>query len=216
MSNRLEAVLAEILPWAKATFPQATPYSIAEHLKREAIELAKQPRSGKEIADVAILLFELVDALDIDLPRTLAEKHAINLRREWGQPDADGVVEHVRIRPPWDEFWFELARHVSTRATCPRAHIGAVLVKFNRIVSVGYNGAPEGEPHCPSSGPELEAHMALVHCEVSRHAETNALRNAFSNPYGASLYGVGARTVCPNCRDRLTAQGVTDIHWSEQ
>lgn len=215
MSARLEAVLAEVVAWGRETFPQSTDASKVAHLLKEVKELERQPSSPEEMADVLMILAHLAGAHNVDLAAEISRKLSICREREWGGPDADGVVEHVRERPTWDAYWFDMARLVSTRATCPRAHIGAVLVKFNRIVSVGYNGVPEGEPHCLERE-SLDAHAALIHCPWSRHAEANCLRNAFSNPYGATLYGVGARTICPNCSDRLKSAGVTDTHWSER
>jgi dCMP deaminase len=108
-----------------------------------------------------------------------------------------------------DSYWFGMAAHVAARATCPRASIGAVLVKFDRPIACGFNGAPEGEPHCPQT-PE---HMTIDHCRISRHAEDNALRNALLPPHGATLYVVGPRKVCPDCSDKLRQAGVTDIRW---
>lgn len=112
-------------------------------------------------------------------------------------------------RPDRDTYWLRMAAHVATRATCPRASIGAVLVKFDRQIGAGFNGAPEGEPHCP----ETAEHMAIAHCERARHAEVNALRNALLPPFGATLYVVGPRPVCVNCADRLREAGVTTIKW---
>ena len=113
------------------------------------------------------------------------------------------------MRPDRDTYWFRMAAVVATRATCPRAAIGAVLVKFDRQIGAGFNGAPEGEPHC-SDTPE---HLALDHCRVARHAEINALRNALLPPFGAVLYVVGPRPVCPSCADRLREAGVSTIKW---
>lgn len=113
------------------------------------------------------------------------------------------------MRPDRDTYWFGMAAHVATRATCPRASIGAVLVKFDRVIGCGFNGSPEGQPHCPNT-PE---HMAIDHCRVSRHAESNALRNALLPPIGATLYVVGNRSVCPNCADMLRQAGVMDIRY---
>lgn len=111
-----------------------------------------------------------------------------------------------------DEYWFRMAAVVATRATCPRASIGALLVRFDRVISTGFNGSPPGADHCPNT-PE---HLALDHCRVSRHAEDNVLRNALLPAYGATLYVVGPRPVCPNCADKLRQAGVTDIRhrWS--
>ncbi|MGC8842362.1 MAG: deoxycytidylate deaminase, partial [bacterium] len=50
-------------------------------------------------------------------------------------------------RPPWDEYFMQIARVVATRSTCLRRQVGAVLVKEKRILTTGYNGAPRGLPH---------------------------------------------------------------------
>lgn len=108
------------------------------------------------------------------------------------------------MRASWDDYWFGIAAMVATRSTCPRASIGAVLVRQNRILSTGYNGVPSGQEHCPNT-PE---HMALAHCTASLHAERNALTNATAQVYGATMYVVGPRVVCPDCRDALALCGV--------
>jgi len=46
-----------------------------------------------------------------------------------------------RIRPGWDEYFINIAKAVSARATCLRRRYGAVITKVN-IISTGYNGAP--------------------------------------------------------------------------
>lgn len=119
------------------------------------------------------------------------------------------------MRPSWDAYWFGMAAHVATRATCPRAAIGAVLVKHRRVLATGFNGAASGEEHCPSEGDALTEHMALVTCDRSVHAEVNCLINAWSSPFGATLYVHGPRQICINCAARLKEQGVTDIRWRE-
>lgn len=107
-------------------------------------------------------------------------------------------------RPSWDDYFFRIAAEVATRATCPRASIGAVLVKDRKILSCGYNGVASGRPHCPNT-PE---HLALAHCTASRHAERNALEQATGNLLGSTMYVVGPRVVCPECRDLLKHHGV--------
>lgn len=93
--------------------------------------------------------------------------------------------------------------------------MGAVLIKDRKIIGTGYNGVASREPHCLERGQTLEQHMALRHCEWALHAERNALRNAFIPADGATLYVVGPRPVCPNCRDYLSSRGVSDIRHRE-
>ena len=54
----------------------------------------------------------------------------------------------MRIRPSWDEYFMEAAELASTRSSCLRRHVGAVIVKDRRIIATGYNGAPQGMDHC--------------------------------------------------------------------
>jgi dCMP deaminase len=90
-------------------------------------------------------------------------------------------------RPDWDTYFMNIAKDVATRSTCPRASVGAVIVKDNRILSTGYNGSPPGESHCI----EVGCLMINNHCERTIHAETNAVVQAAKfgvNIDGSTLY----------------------------
>ncbi len=60
---------------------------------------------------------------------------------------------------------------VAKRSTCPRAAVGAVIVRDKRILTTGYNGAPRGLPHCT----EVGCLMVNDHCVRTLHAEQNAI-----------------------------------------
>lgn len=107
-------------------------------------------------------------------------------------------------RPKWDDYFIQIAADVSMRATCKRAAVGAVIVKDNRILCTGYNGAPAGEPHCLDEG------CILVdgHCKRSIHAETNAIAQAAKYGIaleGATLYYWDTMGRYASCIDELTA-----------
>ena len=85
--------------WADATFAPDGGYrgpGIVAHLKKEVVELAENPRDMEELADCMLLLFHLAHQNGGNLQSAIARKFAINQRRKWGKPDANGVVEHVR------------------------------------------------------------------------------------------------------------------------
>jgi len=81
----------------------------------------------------------------------------------------------------------DIAKQVSTRATCDRKHVGAVLVRDRTILSTGYNGSIRGLPHCDEVGHMMEN----GHCVATVHAEANAILQAAKNGVridGATLY----------------------------
>jgi dCMP deaminase len=51
-------------------------------------------------------------------------------------------------RPTWNQYWFEILKAVSKRATCDRGRAGCVIVKDNQMLATGYVGSPSGFPHC--------------------------------------------------------------------
>ena len=55
-------------------------------------------------------------------------------------------------RPSNDEYFMEMAELVSSRSTCLRRKVGAVIVKEKRVLSTGYNGSPKGTKHCEELG----------------------------------------------------------------
>lgn len=117
-------------------------------------------------------------------------------------------------RPNWDQYFLCIAHEVASRATCPRASVGVVIVKDNRILSTGYNGAPSGEPHCTEAG----CLMINGHCERTIHAGTNAVVQAAKFGVlidGATLYywdSLGRPSEsCIKCSQIMRAAGITRI-----
>ena len=91
-------------------------------------------------------------------------------------------------RPTWDEYFMEITRVVSTRSTCLRRQVGAIIVKEKRMLTSGYNGAPQGLAHCLEVGC-LREQLGIASGERHElcrglHAEQNAIVQA-------ALHGVG-------------------------
>ncbi len=94
-------------------------------------------------------------------------------------------------RPSWDEYFLKITQDVSERATCVKRQVGAIIVKNNRILSTGYNGAPKGFDHC-SDKTCIRKQMGLPsgqRHELCRglHAEQNAIIQAAL--HGVSIDG---------------------------
>jgi len=44
-------------------------------------------------------------------------------------------------RMPWDQYFMTQAILSSLRSTCPRATVGAAIVRDRRVIASGYNGS---------------------------------------------------------------------------
>jgi dCMP deaminase len=123
-------------------------------------------------------------------------------------------------RPPWDEYFMEIARVVATRSTCLRRQVGAVLVKEKRILTTGYNGAPRGLPHCLEVGC-LREQLGIPPGERQElcrglHAEQNAIIQAAY--YGVSIEGATlycTHQPCITCAKMLINAGIKKIIFEE-
>jgi len=107
----------------------------------------------------------------------------------------------IELRPGWDEYFMEIAEIVKKRSTCLRREVGAIIVKDNRILSTGYNGAPKGLPHCSETGclrAELNVPSGERH-ELCRglHAEQNAIIQAAV--FGTAIDGATIYTTLSPC-----------------
>ena len=119
-------------------------------------------------------------------------------------------------RPSWDEYFATLAKQVSTRTTCMRRAVGAVIVKDNRILATGYNGVPAGMHHCAEVGC-LRDQLGVPsgqRQEICRglHAEQNAIIQAAK--YGTDISGAKIYITtqpCITCAKMLINAGITEI-----
>ncbi|MGH7250159.1 MAG: deoxycytidylate deaminase, partial [Minisyncoccia bacterium] len=114
----------------------------------------------------------------------------------------------------WDEYFLQMSELVSSRGTCDRAYVGAVIVKGRRLLATGYNGAPMGLPHCSEVGHEMhrvvgEDGIISEHCIRTTHAEMNAIANAAR--FGVSIEEATmycTYTPCYACAKVLINSGV--------
>lgn len=123
-------------------------------------------------------------------------------------------------RPSNDEYFMEMAQLVSSRSTCLRRKVGAVIVKDKRVLSTGYNGSPKGTKHCEELGcirVQMNVPSGTRH-ELCRgvHAEQNAVTQAAY--FGVSVDGASIYTTtypCSMCAKILINAGIREIIYSE-
>lgn len=113
----------------------------------------------------------------------------------------------------WDNYFLDIAKSVSTRATCPRLSVGSVIVSKDRnILATGYNGSVRGMDHCKDIG----CCIVENHCVRTVHAEENAILQAAKNGHSvkdAIIYVT--HSPCLNCFKHILNAGIERIVWAE-
>jgi len=123
------------------------------------------------------------------------------------------------VRDDAQTYFSKIAKLVSSRSTCIKQHVGAILVKDKHIISTGYNGAPRGVSHC-NEGTCLR--MSLGSLEKSYlcrgvHAEQNAIIQAAfhgTSTDQATLYTT--HFPCMACSKLLINAGIKEIVFQKE
>ena len=116
-------------------------------------------------------------------------------------------------KKPFDQLFMELAVNLASKSHCIKRHVGAVLTKDTRIISIGYNGPPAGTHNCdekwPKNGCERDSKGG---CSLAIHAEQNALIYAVKNHTsveGATLYVT--LSPCLSCARIILTMGIKRV-----
>lgn len=139
------------------------------------------------------------------------------------------MTNNIR-RPSWDESHMFDAIRAATRSSCLIRAVGAVLVKNNRVIASGYNGAPSNVKSCLDNGECFYQRIAFEDSKkglgdyerlkeekkflcLAAHGEVNALSQcAMYGPssVGATLYITNLP--CPSCaRNEVLAKGIVCV-----
>lgn len=120
----------------------------------------------------------------------------------------------THYRKSWDEYFMQLAFSVSDRATCPRRHVGAILVKDKKLMGTGYNGSPSGVEDCYEQGCLIENYeengVSKERCIRTIHAEVNLILFTDRNDRkDATVYLTDSP--CYNCAKMLANSGIIEV-----
>ncbi|SCW74858.1 dCMP deaminase family protein [Mucilaginibacter sp. NFR10] len=120
-------------------------------------------------------------------------------------------------KPSFDQIFMNLATELAERSHCVKAHVGAVLTRDTRIISIGYNGPPAGTHNCDVEWPETGcARDSKGSCSLALHAEENAILYAVKN--GARLEGATLYTTlspCLPCARLIYSAGITQVYYDK-
>lgn len=114
------------------------------------------------------------------------------------------------------EAYMDVAERFAQLSSAKRLNVGAIVVKDDRIISIGYNGMPTGWDNCCEH--EIEHHELGTTTTVSKpevlHAESNAiakLAKSSESGEGASIFIT--HSPCIDCAKLIYQSGITTVYY---
>jgi len=108
------------------------------------------------------------------------------------------------MRSKWATRFFQMAELVASWSKDPSTQVGAVITEHNRIVSLGFNGYPQGiSDNAEIDNREIKLLKTL-------HAEENAILYAKRDLKGCEIWVT--HFPCPNCAAKIIQTGISVVH----
>ena len=115
----------------------------------------------------------------------------------------------------------KVAETYASLSTAVRLKVGAIVVKDNRVISIGYNGMPSGwDNNCEDEiGYVLDDNGYVVETRLKTksevlHAETNAIAKlARSNESGLDAAMFVTHAPCLDCAKLIYQSGISTVYY---
>lgn len=117
------------------------------------------------------------------------------------------------MKPKFQKLYNNIAHEVAKMSHARRLQVGAVIVKDDRVISMGYNGMPAGwENNCETT---QEDGTLKTRPEVL-HAESNAVSKlAKSNDSGDGADIFVTHAPCMECAKLIFQSGIRRVYYSQ-
>jgi len=107
------------------------------------------------------------------------------------------------------DAYMDVAERFAQLSSATRLQVGAIVVKDDRIISIGYNGMPSGWDN-------VCEHEGKTKAEVL-HAESNAIAKLAKSPEsgeGASIFIT--HSPCIDCAKLIYQSGITTVYYKNE
>ena len=118
----------------------------------------------------------------------------------------------------WEEAYMKTAEIFGSLSTAKRLQVGAIVVKDNRIISIGYNGMPSGWDNvCEEWAGEDDFGNTILKTKPEViHAEANAIAKlAGSNESGRGAHMYITHAPCIGCAKQIYSAGITKVYFNK-
>jgi dCMP deaminase len=121
------------------------------------------------------------------------------------------------MKKKWIDAFMDTAERFAKLSSAKRLKVGSVVVKDNRIISIGYNGMPSGWTNvCEEKVWDKTGDYELKTKDEVIHAEANAilkLARDGESGNGADLFCTHAP--CINCAKLIYGAGIKKVYYRE-
>jgi len=113
------------------------------------------------------------------------------------------------------DAYMKTAETFAECSTAIRLHVGAIVVKEDRIISIGYNGMPSGwDNNCEELVYRIAEEPVLKTKPEVLHAETNAIAKlAKSNESGLGASMFITHAPCLDCAKLVYQSGINTVYY---
>jgi dCMP deaminase len=127
------------------------------------------------------------------------------------------------MKPKFQKLYNNIAHEVAKMSHARRLQVGAVIVKDDRVISMGYNGMPAGwENNCEYKHYKIDGFLVdddgcyeLKTRPEVLHAESNAIAKlAKSNDSGLGAELFVTHAPCMECSKLIFQSGISRVYYS--
>lgn len=120
------------------------------------------------------------------------------------------------MKQKWIDAFMDTAERFAQLSSAKRLQVGAVVVKDNRIISIGYNGMPSGWTNECEEIVEVHEDGGVITKTKDEviHAEANAiskLARSGDSGLGASMFVTHAP--CVHCAKLIYGAGISKVYY---
>jgi dCMP deaminase len=119
------------------------------------------------------------------------------------------------MKQKWIDAFMDTAERFAQLSSAKRLHVGAVVVKDNRIISIGYNGMPSGWTNeCEEIVHRIAEEPILRTKDEVIHAEANAISKlAKSGDSGDKADLFCTHAPCVHCAKMIYGAGIKKVYY---
>ena len=117
-----------------------------------------------------------------------------------------GVTVWEELKERWIQYYVKVTNETALLSKAKKLQVGCVIVRDNRILSIGYNGTPSGWDNCCEEDGKTKPEVL--------HAEANALMKLCSSTESslrATLFVT--HTPCIECAKLIYQAGISQVYY---